>query len=138
MRKLKLFWCIPEDGALYLGVASPAKPVGCNILEKTRCQSPRFTGSIVTYSTLEAAAHSHLPATFDTPRNSIISPGEELFLLGTHNSYRPSLGTHNNYRPSLGTQQLPSFIWHTTNSALHFSHDKYCPSLLTRKILPSA
>lgn len=70
--------CYPDDGGLYLGVASrPAKPVSnSNIFDPTRCQSPRFAGSIVTYSTLEAAAHSHLPATFDTPRNSIISPEE--------------------------------------------------------------
>ncbi|GFS06414.1 hypothetical protein ElyMa_001222900 [Elysia marginata] len=68
--------CYPEDGGLYLGIANPTKAVGCNVLDPTRRQSPRFTGSIVTYSTLEAAAHSHLPATFDTPRNSAISPEE--------------------------------------------------------------
>ncbi|KAK3750279.1 hypothetical protein RRG08_015772 [Elysia crispata] len=68
--------CYSEDGGLYLGIANPAKPVVSNILDTTRRQSPRFAGSIVTYSTLEAAAHSHLPATFDTPRNSIISPEE--------------------------------------------------------------
>ncbi|GFO02584.1 hypothetical protein PoB_002908900 [Plakobranchus ocellatus] len=67
--------CYSEDGGLYLGVSSPVKAGGSNILDLKQ-QSPRFAGSIVTYSTLEAAAHSHLPATFNTPRNSIISPEE--------------------------------------------------------------
>ncbi|RUS75857.1 hypothetical protein EGW08_016378 [Elysia chlorotica] len=67
-----------DEGDLYLGPAHPARYTARYTARSParHVNSPRFAGSTVTYSSLEAAAQSHLPATFLTPRNSPISPEE--------------------------------------------------------------